>query len=66
MILFCGGGQWSSHCSNISEFQPTRHVEKPGMPVLQMLDGVGSCVQTDATTPSIVRTRSLLWEGYDP
>ena len=34
--------------------------------VLQMLDGVGSCVQTDAKTPNKVRTCSVLWEGYYP
>ena len=33
--------------------------------VLQMLYGVGSCVQMDAATPNNVRTCSLLWEGYD-
>ena len=31
-----------------------------------MLDGVGSAVQADATTPNNVRTCSVLWEGYDP
>ena len=34
--------------------------------VLQMLDDVGSYVQTGATTPKQVRTCSVLWEGCDP
>ena len=33
--------------------------------LLHILDGVGSCVRTDATNPNNVRMCVVLWEGYD-